>query len=216
MLKILLAFILVFNVSESAAKAVKLGDMINQPQVTNKRVRVKGAQPAAEISCLTNEDCPFDRECVALRCMDVCTKDTCITGKECIAVRSKPHQYLCVDCVFDRHCKEGLECSKETFTCVKRDVCAAAVCSPAAPFCVPKPYKTLPYTCVQCLEDEDCPPVAGLARSCVDYFCLFNIEGNIPDRKEKKSKNKKEPLVQTEEDPLFLMETEIEDDVYDD
>lgn len=47
-------------------------------------------------------------------------------------------------------------------------------------FCIPVPYQSLPYTCVQCTDDTHCPPVGGLSRKCVNHFCLFNIAGNIP------------------------------------
>ena len=216
MLKTVLGLLAVLNTADACAKTLKLGDMINNPTpAAAKRVRLKGEMP--EISCLSNGDCPFDRECVALRCLDVCTKDTCSEPKKCIAHKKRPHEYMCVDCVYDSHCEKGFECSRDTFTCVEKDVCRDAVCSPAAPYCIQVPYKTLPYTCVQCLTDEHCPPVAGLSRSCIDNFCLFNVENNIPRKTERKTTD----LVQTEEEPLYeteesLYEPEADTETYGD
>lgn len=206
----LLSVLLVLTASDAAAKSMKVGAMIdnygNNAQ-SNRRILPQSRNASAEKACLTNEDCPFDRECVALRCLHVCTKDTCIKGKYCIAHKSKPHVYQCVECVISRHCPKGMECSPKTLTCVEKDVCRDAVCSPAAPYCIQVPYKTLPYTCVQCLTDEHCPPVAGLTRSCVDNYCLFNVENNIP----RKTKKTESDLVQTEDEPLYETE-EIGDD----
>ena len=110
----------------------------------------------------------------------LCTADTCITGKYCVpAGPETPHRYKCVECFRNAHCPQGMECT-ESFSCAKIDPCRQAVCSPGAPFCVGIPYKTLPYTCVQCTSDAHCPPVGGLTRRCVDHFCLFNVPGNIP------------------------------------
>ncbi|MBR1946324.1 MAG: hypothetical protein IJ846_08565, partial [Alphaproteobacteria bacterium] len=103
-------------------------------------------------------------------------------------------------CVINAHCEKGMYCERD-YTCKKIDPCIDAVCSPAAPHCMPKPYKSLPYTCVQCLEDSHCPPVAGLSRRCVDGYCLFNVEGNIPaQQKAEKVPEKEQELLPVEED----------------
>ncbi|MCQ2914972.1 MAG: hypothetical protein MJ247_07250 [Alphaproteobacteria bacterium] len=164
--------------SECFAKTRKLmdGDNMNGAQSPLKLKR------KAEKICESNNDCEYNQECVGLMCMHVCTKDTCPSNKFCIAVKSVPHEYRCVRCYSNKHCPKGFICSKETFDCEKEDPCKRSVCSPGAPYCIPVPYKTLPYTCVQCLEDSHCPPVAGLSRSCVDNYCLFNVEGNIPNK----------------------------------
>lgn len=139
---------------------------------------------ASGISCLENKDCDTDQECVTLQCVNVCQNATCSDGLHCApAGKEKPHEYRCVECSSHKHCPEGMLCTVH-YTCQKPDPCKDAVCSPAAPFCRPKPYKTLPYTCVQCETDEHCPPVAGLTRKCVDGYCLFNVEGNIPAQKQ--------------------------------
>ena len=194
----LLSVLLVLAAADAEAKSLKFGTMIDNYGTNaqnDRRIRPQGFRQPAEKSCLTNDDCPFDRECVALRCLHVCTKDTCVSGKYCIAHKNKPHVYQCVDCVISSHCPKGMECSPKTLTCVEKDVCRDAVCSPAAPYCIKVPYKTLPYTCVQCLTDEHCPPVAGLTRSCVDNYCLFNVENNIP-----RQTGAPDSLPQTEED----------------
>ncbi|HBO58334.1 MAG TPA: hypothetical protein DD624_00260 [Alphaproteobacteria bacterium] len=194
----LLSVLLVLAAADAEAKSLKFGTMIDNYGTNaqnDRRIRPQGFRQPAEKSCLTNDDCSFDRECVALRCLHVCTKDTCVSGKYCIAHKNKPHVYQCVDCVISSHCPKGMECSPKTLTCVEKDVCRDAVCSPAAPYCIKVPYKTLPYTCVQCLTDEHCPPVAGLTRSCVDNYCLFNVENNIP-----RQTGAPDSLPQTEED----------------
>ena len=131
-------------------------------------------------SCLDNDNCSNDEECVSLRCEKICRPDSCPNGKICTSAGDEnPHQIKCVECRINRECKQGMYCDNDN-KCKEVNPCLYAVCSPAAPFCTPKPYKTLPYTCVQCLENEHCPPVGGLTRSCVDGFCLFNVKGNIP------------------------------------
>lgn len=209
LLKLLILLLLTANASDVAAKSMKLGDMIdNRNAMNSRRITGPSVRPAQrETACMTNEDCPFQQECVALRCLDVCTPDTCIKGKYCVATKDKPHQYQCVECAANAHCPKGFECSPKSLSCVKIDVCRDAVCSPAAPYCIQVPYKTLPYTCVQCLTDEHCPPVAGLTRSCIDNYCLFNVENNIP----RKTKKTESDLVQTEDEPLYETE-EIGDD----
>lgn len=209
MSKLPILLLLLLSLSDADARSIKVGDMIDGRNTAgNRRISGVDAPARRETACMTNEDCPFQQECVALRCLDVCTPDTCVKGKHCVATRDKPHQYQCVECAANFHCADGFECSPKTLTCVKIDVCRDAVCSPAAPYCIQVPYKTLPYTCVQCLTDEHCPPVAGLSRSCVDNFCLFNVENNIP----RKTKQPEADLVQTEDEPLY--ETEEIDDGY--
>lgn len=138
---------------------------------------------AGGISCLENKDCAVNQECAALQCVGVCENATCTDGLHCApAGENRPHEYQCVECAAHGHCPDGMLCTVN-YTCQKPDPCKDAVCPPAAPFCQPKPYKTLPYTCVQCETDEHCPPVAGLTRKCVDGYCLFNVEGNIPAQK---------------------------------
>lgn len=174
----ILGCLLVFAVP-AEARTVKLSDMIaGGTNMPNKKMR--GAEKNAQITCTDHKDCPFYEECVGLRCVNVCTADTCITGKYCVpAGPETPHRYKCVECFRNAHCPQGMECTG-SFSCAKIDPCRQAVCSPGAPFCVGIPYKTLPYTCVQCTSDAHCPPVGGLTRRCVDHFCLFNVPGNIP------------------------------------
>ena len=171
---------------DASSRAVKLGDLAKQP--TQRSFKTGGGKAKiAEISCFENEDCSYDKECVALRCESVCKSSICLEGTYCApAGKDKPHEFKCVECTANSHCPEGLFCGAD-YTCQKPDPCLKAVCSPAAPFCMPKPYKSLPYTCVQCLENEHCPPVAGLTRSCVDGYCLFNVEGNIPAAQKKET-----------------------------
>ena len=179
MIKFLFIFLSLFLFSsEGSARAVKLGSKTNQ----RSSLVVPGQTGAVSvgISCFDNDDCSYDKECVALQCVDVCKNASCLSGTYCApAGEDKPHQYQCAQCVVNSHCPEGMFCDRD-YTCKYPDPCADAVCPPAAPFCQPKPYKTLPYTCVQCTQDDHCPPVAGLTRKCVDGYCLFNIEGNIP------------------------------------
>lgn len=173
----LFVFCLILCPADSYAKAVRLGNSgANNRNVNQKSVSPKLAVP--EISCFESQNCSDDQECVALRCVSVCTKDTCLAGKYCVAAGAEsPHTYKCVECARDFHCPDGFVCGPG-YTCQERDVCKEAVCSPAAPFCVPEPYETLPYTCVQCLDDSHCPPIAGLTRRCEKGYCLFNVEGN--------------------------------------
>ena len=172
----LFLFTIPFDVS---ARSMKLGDMASQSQ--NMRLDSgRKKSKIMEISCFENTDCPFHQECVALRCESVCKNSICAQGSYCIpAGKDTPHEFKCVECAVNAHCPKGFVCGAG-YKCEKPDPCLNAVCSPAAPFCMPKPYKTLPYTCVQCLENSHCPPVAGLTRSCVDGYCLFNVEGNLP------------------------------------
>ena len=166
---------------DAVSRAVKVGEMPSQQQTSFSA----GGEPVkiVEISCFENSDCSDDRECVALRCESVCKNSICPSKTYCVpAGKEKPHDFKCVECVGNYHCPNGFVCDAD-YTCKKPDPCLKAVCSPAAPFCMPKPYKTLPYTCVQCLANEHCPPVAGLTRSCIDGYCLFNVEGNIPKKK---------------------------------
>ncbi len=165
-----------FCMTEVSARVVKLGDTSTSAPANPTMVRPSNQQ----ITCTENEDCKFSEECVGLRCVNICKPNPCIDGKFCIPTGpEEPHTYKCVDCLYHEDCPEGLECVKG-FKCAKPDPCRDAVCSPGAPFCVPVPYKTLPYTCVQCTDDTHCPPVGGLSRRCVDHFCLFNVAGNIP------------------------------------
>ena len=165
---------------DAEARVLKVGDPSSQRhQPTLERKSGAGV----EISCFEDDDCSDAQECVALRCESVCKNSICSSKKHCIpAGQEKPHSFKCVECAVDYHCSDGFFCNSE-HVCEKKNPCLKAVCSPAAPFCMPKPYKTLPYTCVQCLENEHCPPVAGLTRSCIDGYCLFNVEGNIPEKK---------------------------------
>lgn len=135
--------------------------------------------------CVDNSECAVEEECVNLRCESVCKEeDVCPAGMYCVPKGDEePHQFKCVECRINRDCQQGMYCEKD-HTCKKIDPCLNAVCSPAAPFCTPEPYKTLPYTCVQCLENAHCPPLGGLTRSCVDGFCLFNVTNNIVPEKQ--------------------------------
>lgn len=220
---------LIFCPADSYAKAVRLGASgANNRNVNQKSVSSKPAVP--EISCFENQNCNADQECVALRCVSVCTKDTCLAGKYCVpAGEENPHTYKCVECVRNFHCPDGFVCGPG-YTCQKRDVCEGAVCSPAAPFCLPEPYETLPYTCVQCLDDSHCPPVAGLTRRCEKGYCLFNVEGNGPVKAQPSKAGAETPAVvpsvppeQTadefgdeDEEDEYYEEEEYSQDVYED
>lgn len=161
---------------DGSARSVKLGDPSASGSTNPTMVRPSNEQ----ITCTENSDCKFSEECVGLRCVKICNPNPCIDGKFCIPTGpEEPHTYKCVDCLYHEDCPEGMECVKG-FKCAKKDPCREAVCSPGAPFCVPVPYQSLPYTCVQCTDDTHCPPVGGLSRKCVNHFCLFNIAGNIP------------------------------------
>lgn len=209
MLKILIFTLFLFSVSDADAKVVKLGDMSQRPE--SMAVKMKNKKRA--LSCLENTDCPFDRECVALQCENVCKNALCPERTYCVpAGKDKPHTYQCVQCVVDIHCEKGLFCDKD-YTCKKKDPCSTAVCSPAAPFCLPVPYETLPYTCVQCLENEHCPPVAGLTRRCVDGYCLFNVEGNIPVQETTVEKTVEKNLYRNEYDVNYEDGIEYESDI---
>lgn len=169
--------------ADADAKVVKLGDMVNGGrQGVSTRAPV-GGQIKPVISCFENGDCAADQACRSLQCENVCKSNTCPTGKHCAPAGSDaPHEYLCVQCVNDYHCPQGMVCGADHFCAEPEavDPCVNAVCPPAAPHCTPQAYQSLPYTCVQCTENSHCPPVAGLTRSCIDGFCLFNIDGNIP------------------------------------
>lgn len=169
--------------ADADAKVVKLGDMVNGGrQGVSTRAPV-GGQIKPVISCFENGDCAADQACRSLQCENVCKSNTCPTGKHCAPAGSDaPHEYLCVQCVNDYHCPQGMVCGADHFCAEPEavDPCLNAVCPPAAPYCTPQAYQSLPYTCVQCTENSHCPPVAGLTRSCIDGFCLFNIDGNIP------------------------------------
>lgn len=202
MIRLFVLALLFFTIPfDGHSRAVKLGDMSGQQQTPLRLGYPRNLYKNAEISCFENKDCPYDRECVALRCESVCKVNICPTGSYCApAGENKPHEYKCVECVINAHCEKGMYCERD-YTCKKIDPCIDAVCSPAAPHCMPKPYKSLPYTCVQCLEDSHCPPVAGLSRRCVDGYCLFNVEGNIPaQQKAEKVPEKEQELLPVEED----------------
>ena len=182
MIRLLVLALFLFAIPDFGnARAFKLSEMGNPENRPKKAFSDYDARYAnQEISCFENSDCSFDTECVALRCERVCKYDVCPSGSFCVpAGERKPHEYKCVRCVIDMHCPQNHFCDRD-FTCKKADPCEKAVCSPAAPFCMPKPYKSLPYTCVQCLDNTHCPPVAGLTRRCVDGYCLFNVDGNLP------------------------------------
>lgn len=197
MIKLLIIFLLGFPHS-GFCKTVKLGDSSFQ----NKKISFPSSQPEvrrSSISCFDNADCADNQECVALQCENVCKNSICLTGTYCIAAgQERPHEFKCVQCVIDAHCSKGLFCDTD-HTCKKEDPCKNAVCPETAPYCLPEPYKTLPYTCVQCMTDEHCPPVAGLSRSCIEGNCLFNIDGNIPQKFREKVPEKTVPV---EPDPV--------------
>ena len=198
--RFILVLLLLSFPTEGYSRSVKLGDSINQKNRKLFDTGKKSLYAGQEISCFENKDCPFDRECVALRCESVCKNSICAKGTYCVpAGKNKPHEFQCVQCAVDFHCAKGLFCDKD-HTCKKVDPCINAVCSPAAPFCIPEPYKTLPYTCVQCLENKHCPPVAGLTRSCIDGYCLFNIEGNLPKEQMPSIENPNLPAEEKTED----------------
>ena len=177
------ALFVFFMPDEGYSRAVKLGDMHQKnPTIGGGANR----SVVSSVSCLETADCPYDKECVALQCENVCKNDQCSPGTHCTVFQDDPHKPKCVECISNFHCSQGMFCDQD-FICKKINPCLKAICSPAAPFCMPEPYKTLPYTCVQCLEDSHCPPVAGLTRSCVKGYCLFNIEGNIPVQKQDQS-----------------------------
>lgn len=215
----LFVFCLIFCPADSYAKAVRLGNSGANARNTNQK-SVVSTPAAAEISCFENQNCSVEQECVALRCVSVCTKDTCLAGKYCVAAgEENPHTYKCVECVRDFHCPDGFVCGPG-YTCRKRDVCKGAVCSPAAPFCVPEPYESLPYTCVQCLDDSHCPPIAGLTRRCEKGYCLFNVEGNgltmpQPSAQKPQAETAPPPVPQDQVEEGFEDEDE-EDEYYED
>ncbi len=158
---------------------VRLGDSPSKIKQTKQFRTPSRKSELIEVACLENKDCSYDKECIALKCESVCKHALCDEGLYCgPAGQEKPHEYDCYECATHAHCEKGMYCDKD-FTCQKPNPCRNAICSPAAPFCSPKPYDKLPYTCVQCLETEHCPPLGGLTRSCIDGFCLFNVEGNI-------------------------------------
>lgn len=174
----LIVFVLlsVLHCSGAFAAAVKLGAGNASASSKPSVLRPKNT----EISCTENSNCHFSEECVGLKCVKICRPNPCIGGKHCVPTGpEEPHTYKCVECVYHEDCAEGYECVKG-FVCAKKDPCREAICSPGAPFCVPEPFKSLPYTCVQCTDNSHCPPVGGLSRSCVNHFCLFNVAGNIP------------------------------------
>ena len=175
-----LALFLCLSPAQGNARAVKLGDSIQTKQTFGSQASATIA--GAAISCLETDNCPYDKECVSLQCESVCKSDFCSAGTHCAALPTDPHKPQCVECTEDNHCPRGMFCNQ--FACKKLNPCLNAVCSPAAPFCKPEPYQSLPYTCVQCLENSHCPPIAGLTRKCVDGYCLFNVEGNLPAPKQ--------------------------------
>lgn len=165
-----------FCAMNANAASVKLG--AGMPAQTQTPTMLRPSN--TEITCTENSDCRFFEECVGLKCVKICQPNPCAKGKHCIPTGpDQPHTYKCVECVYHDDCPSGYECVKG-FKCAKKDPCRQAVCSPGAPFCIPEPYKSLPYTCVQCTDDTHCPPIGGLSRKCVNNFCLFNIDGNIP------------------------------------
>ena len=172
----ILALLFFLFPSEGNTRATKLGDA-NQTTQRSFGNQASSIVRGAAVSCLETDDCPYDKECVSLQCESVCKIDSCSEGTHCAASSAEPHKPQCVECTEDIHCPRGMFCGKHT--CKKLNPCLNAVCSPAAPFCKPEPYQSLPYTCVQCLENSHCPPVAGLTRKCVDGYCLFNVEGNL-------------------------------------
>lgn len=176
-----------FCAASADAKVVKLGDMVNAGRQGANARALGGGQIKPTISCFENGDCAADQACRSLQCENVCKSNTCPTGKHCVpAGNDAPHEYLCAQCANNYHCPQGMICGADHFCTEPEavDPCLNAVCPPAAPYCTPQPYQSLPYTCVQCTENSHCPPVAGLSRSCVDGFCLFNIDGNIPARQQ--------------------------------
>ena len=170
-----------FCAANADAKVVKLGDMVNGGRQGVNARAAGGGQIRPTISCFENGDCAADQACRSLQCANVCKSNTCPP-----AGSDAPHEYLCVQCANNYHCPQGMICGADHFCAEPEavDPCLNAVCPPAAPYCTPQPYQSLPYTCVQCTENSHCPPVAGLSRSCVDGFCLFNIDGNIPARQQ--------------------------------
>lgn len=157
-------FFIVIFFSDCFAKSSRLGESQSRFSIVKKTVQ--------QIPCNTNDDCPFGKECIASACIEICTKNLCSEGKYCLP--TKTHNYRCVNCLRNNHCPNNLECNKKSHDCELPDPCKKATCSPGAPFCIPEPYKDLPYTCVQCTLDEHCPPIGGVIRHCTDNFCLFD------------------------------------------
>lgn len=159
----LISLIVVFS-TNCFARSARLGESQSRFSIVKKVAR--------QIPCDTNEDCPFGKECVASACIEICTKGLCAEGKYCLPTKTR--NYRCVNCLRNSHCSDKLVCNKNTYECEQPDPCKKAVCSPGAPFCIPEPYKNLPYTCVQCTLDEHCPPIGGVVRHCIQNFCLFD------------------------------------------
>ncbi|MCQ2965762.1 MAG: hypothetical protein MJ250_03365 [Alphaproteobacteria bacterium] len=157
------ACLIVMMTSDCFSKSARLGESQSRFSHVKKAVR--------QIPCETNDECPFGKECVASICIEICTKNLCSEGKYCLP--TKTHNYRCVNCLRNNHCPDKLECNKKTYECEQPDPCKKAICSPGAPFCIPEPYQSLPYTCVQCTSDEHCPPIGGVVRHCIQNFCLF-------------------------------------------
>ncbi len=207
---------LLFIPSDGSARAVKLGAKNNRQATMNFSSQTSALNDAG-ISCLENKECSYDQECIALQCVNVCKNASCSEGTYCApAGQDKPHEYQCAECVVNFHCASGMFCDRD-YKCKLPDPCSDAVCSPAAPFCLPKPYKTLPYTCVQCTQDDHCPPVAGLTRRCIDGYCLFNVDGNIPQSSfENRTVTESVSSTEPEEDSAYEDDNYPYEDEYDD
>ncbi|MBR1945904.1 MAG: hypothetical protein IJ846_06420, partial [Alphaproteobacteria bacterium] len=100
MIRLFVLALLFFTIPfDGHSRAVKLGDMSGQQQTPLRLGYPRNLYKNAEISCFENKDCPYDRECVALRCESVCKVNICPTGSYCApAGENKPHEYKCVEC----------------------------------------------------------------------------------------------------------------------
>ena len=99
MLRLLFLALFLFSIPcRSDARVVKLGEFSDQER---QHSFTRGGRKAKiiEISCFDNEDCSYDRECVALRCESVCKNSICAEGSYCVpAGKDKPHDFKCVEC----------------------------------------------------------------------------------------------------------------------
>ncbi|NMB74546.1 MAG: formylglycine-generating enzyme family protein [Myxococcales bacterium] len=108
------------------------------------------------VECLQDGDCDTGQGCRGGTCVALCATDDDCAGLHCEVVSG-----LCVECLIPDHCALGFVCDAQ-HACVPG--CRTARDCPANQKCAVDLGPN--GTCVDCLEDADCP-----AGKCIQYQC---------------------------------------------